>query len=123
MFFNQEPFGQTDPLFNMDISFYLMTLPFLGFVTGFLISIAVVAGIAGILTHYLYGSIRLMERGIFTSRAAQIHIAVTGALFLVLLGINFWLDRYTTVQSNSGRWAGALYTDVNAVVPTKRSLP
>lgn len=124
LFFNQEPFGQTDPLFNMDISFYLMTLPFLGFVTGgFLISIAVVAGIAGILTHYLYGSIRLMERGIFTSRAAQIHIAVTGALFLVLLGINFWLDRYTTVQSNSGRWAGALYTDVNAVVPTKRSLP
>lgn len=122
LFFNQEPFGQNDPLFNMDISFYLMTLPFLGFVTGFLISIAVVAGIAGILTHYLYGSIRLMERGIFTSRAAQIHIAVTGALFLVLLGINFWLDRYTTVQSNSGRWAGALYTDVNAVVPTKAIL-
>ena len=95
LFFNQEPFGQTDPLFNLDISFYLMTLPFLGFVTGFLISIAVVAGIAGILTHYLYGSIRIMERGIFTSRAAQIHIAVTGALFLVLLGVNFWLDRYT----------------------------
>ena len=46
----------------------------------------VIAGIAGILTHYLYGSIRLMERGVFTSRAAQIHIAVTGAVFLVLLG-------------------------------------
>ena len=122
LFFNQEPFGQADPLFNLDISFYLMSLPFLGFVTGFLISIAVVAGIAGILTHYLYGSIRLMERGVFTSRAAQIHIAVTGALFLLLLGVNFWLDRYTTVQSASGRWAGALYTDVNAVVPTKAIL-
>lgn len=71
LFFNQEPFGQADPLFNLDISFYLMSLPFLGFVTGFLISIAVVAGIAGILTHYLYGSIRLMERGVFTSRAAR----------------------------------------------------
>lgn len=122
LFFNQEPFGQSDPLFNLDISFYLMSLPFLGFVTGFLISIAVVAGIAGILTHYLYGSIRLMERGIFTSRAAQIHIAVTGAFFLLLLGVNFWLDRYTTVQSSAGRWAGALYTDVNAVVPTKAIL-
>lgn len=122
LFFNQEPFGQSDPLFNLDISFYLMSLPFLGFITGFLISIAVVAGIAGILTHYLYGSIRLMERGVFTSRAAQIHIAVTGAFFLLLLGVNFWLDRYTTVQSSSGRWAGALYTDVNAVVPTKAIL-
>lgn len=122
LFFNQEPFGQNDPEFGLDISFYLMTLPFLGFIVGFLISVAVVAGIAGILTHYLYGSIRIMERGIFTSRAAQIHLAVTGASFLVLLGINFWLDRYAAVQNSNGRWAGALYTDVNAVIPTKAIL-
>jgi uncharacterized protein len=122
LFLHQQPFGQNDPQFNLDISFYLMTLPFLGFVTGFLISVVVVAGIAGILTHYLYGSIRLLERGIFTSRAAQIHLAVTGAAFLLLLGANFWLDRYSTVISNGGRWAGALYTDVNAVIPTKSIL-
>ncbi|MBT2522691.1 UPF0182 family protein [Arthrobacter sp. ISL-28] len=122
LFFNQEPFGQNDPEFGLDIGFYLMTLPFLGFIVGFLISVAVVAGIAGILTHYLYGSIRIMERGIFTSRAAQIHLAVTGASFLILLGINFWLDRYAAVQNSGGRWAGALYTDVNAVIPTKAIL-
>jgi uncharacterized protein len=122
MFFNQEQFGQQDPQFGLDISFYLMSLPFLGFVTGFLISVVVVAGVAGILTHYLYGSIRLMERGVFTSRAAQIHLAVSGALFLLLLGANFWLDVYGTVQNNSGRVAGALYTDVTAVVPTKSIL-
>lgn len=122
LYFNQVPFGQTDPEFGLDISFYLMTLPFLGFVTGFLISVAVVAGIAGILTHYLYGSIRIMERGIFTSRAAQIHLAVTGGTFLLLLGVNFWLDRYAALQNNGGRWAGALYTDVNAVIPTKAIL-
>ncbi|HKS02561.1 MAG TPA: UPF0182 family protein [Arthrobacter sp.] len=122
LFFNQESFGQNDPEFGLDIGFYLMTLPFLGFVTGFLISVAIVAGIAGILTHYLYGSIRIMERGIFTSRAAQIHLAVTGASFLILLGINFWLDRYSALQNSGGRWAGALYTDVNAVIPTKAIL-
>ncbi len=122
LFFNQEPFGQSDPEFGLDISFYLMTLPFLGFITGFLISVVVVAGIAGILTHYLYGSIRLMERGVFTSRAAQIHLAVTGAAFLILMGANFWLDRYAAVQNSGGRWAGALYTDVNAVIPTKAIL-
>ena len=37
-----------------------------------------------------------MERGVFTSRAAQIHLAVTAAAFLLLLGVNFWLDRYST---------------------------
>ncbi|MEC5178987.1 uncharacterized membrane protein (UPF0182 family) [Arthrobacter sp. CG_A4] len=122
LFLNQEPFGQTDPQFGLDLSFYLMTLPFLGVVTGFLISVTVVAGVAGILTHYLYGSIRIMERGIFTSRAAQIHLAVTGAVFLMLLGTNFWLDRYAALQSNGGRWAGAMFTDVNAVIPTKAIL-
>jgi uncharacterized membrane protein (UPF0182 family) len=122
LFFNQVPFGQSDPEFGLDISFYLMTLPFLGFLSGFLISVTVVAGIAGILTHYLYGSIRIMERGIFTSRAAQIHLAVTGAAFLLLLGLNFWLDRYAALQNNGGHWAGALYTDVNAVIPTKAIL-
>ena len=122
LFFNQEPFGQSDPVFGMDISFYLMTLPFFGFVTGFLISVVVLAGIAGTLTHYLYGSIRLMERGIFTSRAAQIHLAVTGAAFLLLLGANFWLDRFGSLQNSGGHWAGALYTDVNAVIPTKAIL-
>jgi uncharacterized membrane protein (UPF0182 family) len=40
----------------------------------------------------------------------------------VLLGVNFWLDRFSAVQSNNGRWAGALYTDVNAVIPTKAIL-
>jgi hypothetical protein len=122
LFINQVPFDQQDPLFGLDISFYVMTLPFLGFITGFLISVVVVAGIAGILTHYLYGSIRLLERGVFTSRAAQIHLAVTGATFLILLGVNFWLDRYAALQSDGGRWAGALYTDVNAVIPTKAIL-
>ncbi|MDD1477000.1 UPF0182 family membrane protein [Arthrobacter sp. H16F315] len=122
LFFNQESFGETDPQFGLDISFYLMTLPFLGFITGFLISVIIVAGVAGIMTHYLYGSIRIMERGIFTSRAAQIHLAVSGAAFLLLLGVNFWLDRFTSVQNSGGRWAGALYTDVNAVIPTKAIL-
>ena len=48
-------------------------------------------------------------RPVFTSRAAQIHLAVTGASFLLLLGVNFWLDRYSAVLNNGGRWAGALY--------------
>ena len=99
LFLNQGPSARTIPQFGLDISFYLMTLPFLGFVTGFLISVVLIAGIAGMLTHYLYGSIRIKERGIFTSRAAQIHLAVTGAAFLVLLGVNFWLDRYAACRT------------------------
>ena len=110
------------PQFGMDISFYTNTLPFLGFAVGMLISATVIAFIAGLLTHYLYGAIRLTERGIFTSRAAQIHIAVMAGVFLLLLGVNFWLGRYATLQDNGGYRAGAMFTDVNAVIPTKAIL-
>ncbi|NKX53799.1 UPF0182 family membrane protein [Arthrobacter mobilis] len=122
LFFNQGPFGTADPQFGLDYSFYLNTLPFIGFITGFLVSVVLIAGIAGLLTHYLYGGIRLEEKGLFASTAARIHIAVFAALFLVLQGVNYWLDRYSTLQSASGKWAGALYTDVNAVIPTKAIL-
>ncbi|MDK7236511.1 UPF0182 family protein, partial [Staphylococcus haemolyticus] len=39
-----------------------------------------------------------------------------------LQGVNFWLNRYRTTQSQTGNWAGALYTDVNAVIPTSAIL-
>jgi hypothetical protein len=122
LFFNQVPFGENDPQFGLDLSFYLFTLPFLGMLIGFLLSVVVIAGIAGLLTHYLYGSIRISERGLYTSRAAQLHLAVSGALLLILVALNFWLDRYGTLQNSGTRWSGAMYTDVNAVIPTKAIL-
>ena len=122
LFFNRVDFGETDPQFNQDFSFYLNTLPFLGFLVGFLISVVVIAGIAGLLTHYLYGGIRLEEKGVFVSRPARLHIAIIAAAFLLLQGANFWLDRYDTLLSTSGNWTGALYTDVEAVIPTKAIL-
>jgi uncharacterized membrane protein (UPF0182 family) len=122
LFFQQEPYGQTDPEFGLDFGFYMFTLPFLGFVNGFLISVAIISIIAAVLTHYLYGGIRLEESGLFTSRASRVQIAVIAAVFLLLQGINYWLDRYATLQSTGGKWTGALYTDVNAVIPTKAIL-
>lgn len=122
LFFNQVPYGATDPEFGLDYTFYMITLPFLGFLVGFMISVVLVAGIAGLLTHYLYGGIRLEEKGIFTSTAARVHIAVAAAAFLILQAVNYWLDRYSTLVSQDGNWAGAMYTDVNAVIPTKSIL-
>ncbi|MDR6620700.1 uncharacterized membrane protein (UPF0182 family) [Sinomonas atrocyanea] len=122
LFFNQVPFGVQDPQFHLDISFYTMTLPFLGTVVGFLLGVVVIAGIAGVLTHYLYGSIRISESGVYMARAAQLHLAISGAALLLLIAVNFWLDRYSAVFDSSGRVSGALFTDVNAVIPTKAIL-
>ncbi len=123
LFINQEPFGATDPEFGLDYGFFVFTLPFLGFLNGFLISAVLVAGIAGILCHYLYGGIRIEQSGKFVvEKAARWHIAVTGAVFLLLQSVNWWLDRYATLQDQGGNWAGAMYTDVNAVIPAQTIL-
>ncbi|ROZ62632.1 UPF0182 family protein [Kocuria soli] len=122
LFFNQEPFGQEDPQFGMDIAFWVFTLPFLRLVLGFLVSILLLCAIAAVLVHYVYGGIRISEKGLTFTTAARVQLAVTAALFLILQGINFWLDRYATLQSTSGSWTGALYTDINAVIPVRAIL-
>ncbi|MFI7581670.1 UPF0182 family membrane protein [Kocuria kalidii] len=122
LFLNQEPFGQEDPQFGLDIGFYVFTLPFLRFLIGFLVSAVLLAAVAGILMHYVYGGIRITERGLDTTRASRVQLGILAAVFLLLQAANFWLDRYSTLQSTSGTWTGALYTDVNAVIPTKAIL-
>ena len=92
LFFHQVPFGQDDPEFGMDLAFWVFTLPFLQLLIGFLTSTLLLCGIAALLVHYLYGAIRLSERGLSFSRAARVQLAVTAAAFLVLQGVNFWLD-------------------------------
>lgn len=123
LFFNQEPYGQTDPEFGLDYMFYMASLPFFGLVVGFLISVVLIAGIAGLLVHYLYGSVRVKEQGgLVIENSARVHIGVFVALFLVLQAGNYWLNRYRTLQSQDGNWAGAMYTDINAVIPTSTIL-
>lgn len=123
LFLNQVEFGKTDPEFGLDLSFYINTLPVLSLAVGYLISVVLIAGIAGILTHYLYGGVRVEERGgIKFSRAVQVHAGIAAALFLILQGVTFFLDRYATLTNQTGRVAGALYTDVHAVIPTKTIL-
>lgn len=123
LFIHQVPFGEVDPQFHKDLSFYMNSMPFYGLLVGYLISVVLIAGIAGLLTHYLYGGVRIQERGgVSISRPARLHVSIAAALFLLLQGANFWLDRYNTLEDQGGRVAGALYTDVHAVIPTKTIL-
>ncbi|MGO2031525.1 MAG: UPF0182 family membrane protein [Glutamicibacter ardleyensis] len=123
LFINRVPFGTNDPQFNMDLGFFVFTLPFIGLIVGFLISVVLLGGVAGLLTHYLYGGIRVEERGgITVGKAARVHTAIVVAVFLLLQAVNFWISQYETLNNQSGRVAGALYKDVHAVIPARMIL-
>jgi uncharacterized membrane protein (UPF0182 family) len=122
LWLNRVPFGQTDPQFGLDAAFFVFTLPFLRFVVGFLTAVAVLAGLAGAATHYLYGGLRLQGRGEKTTRAARVHLAVLGGVLVLLQAASYWLDRYSQLTDDQGLFTGAGYTGVNAVIPARTIL-
>ena len=116
-YLNRTPFGETDPQFGLDISFYIFELPFLvglvGFLSGaFLISLLLTAGV-----HIIYGSIKFNGRETFVSKAARIQIGLLAFLYLLIQGASLWLDQYLTMTSSSGLFTGATYSDVYAAIP------
>ncbi|ACZ29831.1 protein of unknown function UPF0182 [Xylanimonas cellulosilytica DSM 15894] len=122
---NAVPFGAVDPEFEIDQSFYIFQLPALRFVLSLLIAVVIVSGIAALITHYLYGGLRVgpvPEGTPRTTTAARVQLAVTGAVLMLLLAVNYWLDRYSLLTSSGDKFDGASYSDVHAVIPSKAIL-
>ncbi|WP_344476290.1 UPF0182 family protein [Kineococcus aurantiacus] len=125
LWLNRTSFGTRDAQFQLDQGFYVFTLPWLTFLVSFLTAAVVLAGVAGLAAHYLYGGLRLSGGGQRTTRAARVHLAVLATLFLLLRAVGYWLDRYELLTSASGHVRGVVgptYTDVNAVLPAKAIL-
>ncbi|HEX8496091.1 MAG TPA: UPF0182 family protein, partial [Actinomycetales bacterium] len=119
---NGTDFGIDDPQFNLDVSFFVFTMPFLRFVLSLLVACVVLSLIAAFVTHYLYGGLRLQGGGDRTTQAARVHLAVLLGLFLLLRGASYWLDRYsltTAEHSLASGFTGMTYTDANAVLSAK----
>ncbi|MCS5496608.1 UPF0182 family protein [Cnuibacter physcomitrellae] len=116
-YLNRTQFGQTDPQFGLDISFYMYDLPFWRGVVGFASAVVIVAGLAAIATSYLYGAIRFSQREVRISKIARIQIAVTAFVYIALQAVSIYLDQFATLTNNSGSFTGANYSAVNATIP------
>ncbi|HEV8023449.1 MAG TPA: UPF0182 family protein [Candidatus Nanopelagicales bacterium] len=117
---NSTPFGQQDPQFGLDISFYTFELPFIRFVLGYAFAAVIISLLLVVVIHYLYGGLRLQPKGDRATRAAQVQISTLLAIFLVLKAIAYWLDRYELVLRSSdlaGGFTGLQYADANALLP------
>ncbi|MFT5194516.1 MAG: uncharacterized membrane protein (UPF0182 family) [Cellvibrionaceae bacterium] len=121
LFFNQVPFGQVDPIFGNDIGFYVFSLPIFTFIQGWLMPLTVfsIIGTVVIYTIRLLPSLPRQGQTIqFTMSDVPVpmrrQLAILGAIFFVLLAINYNLNRYELLFSERGVVFGAGYTDINA---------
>jgi len=122
-FRNSTDFGQSDPQFGLDISFFVFDYPFYRLLLSFGFAIVILALIGSLLTHYVFGGLRLQTPGQKLTGAAMIQLSVLLGLFVALKAVAYWLDRYALVFSDRGDlFTGASYTDVNALLPAKTIL-
>ncbi|MEU9630834.1 UPF0182 family protein [Streptomyces luteogriseus] len=127
MWVNGVSFGQKDPQFKLDVSFYAFDLPWYRFLLGFGFAAAILSVIAAALTHYLYGGLRVTSPGARATAAATGHLSVLIGIFVALKAVAYWLDRYgLAVKSSDFRatdnWTGLRYVDANAYLPAKTIL-
>lgn len=127
MWVNGVSFGQKDPQFHLDVSFYAFDLPWYRFLLAFGFAAAVLSLIAAALTHYLYGGLRVTSPGARATGAATGHLSVLIGIFVSLKAVAYWLDRYGLAVKSSdfkaaGNWTGLRYVDANAYLPAKTIL-
>ena len=117
LFRNAASFGVSDPLFNQDVSFYVMRLPFIEFLVDWSFAALIMVTLVTAGVHALNGGIRLQIQGRKVTPLAQVHLSVLFAALAVVRAVDYWFSRYDLTRSTRSVVQGATYTDVNAQLP------
>lgn len=118
MWLNRTPFGQKDPQFGKDVSFYVFSLPFFQALLSFATVTLLALAFAVIATHIREGGISAnSSQGFSLSTPARLHLGLLGAGAAVVVAVRYWLSRYNLLLGNNTKFSGASYTDVNASLP------
>jgi uncharacterized membrane protein (UPF0182 family) len=119
-FFNGQPFGIQDPIFNKELSFYVFTLPYLELIRGWLMAMFITS-LIGIIVLYVFSYLAHQPR----EAASRPVLGHTGGLFIGILALFAWgyrLDIWNLVYSPRGVVFGASYADIHAGIPAQWTL-
>jgi|SRR5579864_548265 len=114
LFLHATPTGVTDPVLHQDISFYLLTLPFLHSVANWALGLTFLAVLLIAAVYAWRGNAFALN----FSPLAIAHLSVMLGVFALVLTAWTWLGRYDLLYAhNTSVVWGAAYTDVNARLP------
>ena len=109
-------FGTVDPIYNMDVGFYVFDLPLYRAVFGWLFELVLVVALVTAALHYLNGGIQVQTTRRVTP-GVKVHLSVLFALLALLKAVGYALDRWELLYSTRGPVVGVSYTDFNAQRP------
>ena len=116
-FISQAPYGQNDPLFGKDISFFLFSLPLYVALKNFLLWILLLASLMAGSIYFLHDDISLDSPAWSVSPSAIAHGSALLGLYFAVKAWSYVLDRYLLLYDDNGVVVGAGYTDVHVELP------
>lgn len=124
-FFNAVPFGQADPLFGRDVSYYVYKLPIYQLMRQQALLVTVLALVGGGMYYVLGGAFTIEARpGVPFPRfrlmpVARRHLALLATAVFLLMAAGAWLARFETLVTDATATVGfgASYVDVHARLP------
>jgi len=112
-FFNQTPFGRSEPILGKDIGFYLFSLPLSEFVQEWLVYLTGVTLVLTAAVYFMRGAVTVKGRWLLEmSHAVRGHLLVGLAAVLGVIAWGWRLEMFETLFSKRGVAYGATYTDV-----------
>ncbi len=133
-YFNQQPFGNTDPVFNKEIGFYIFSLPLYIYIQNGLSILFVLAGLITTAWYLKNGALQIegdlsqMETGqvsfpkINISPKALKHLVFLAGIIVLISAWGYYLKIYRLLYSTQGPAFGASYTDIHIKILAYRLL-
>ncbi|HEX6208801.1 MAG TPA: UPF0182 family protein, partial [Actinomycetota bacterium] len=115
-------FGATDPVFERDVAFHVLSLPFQRFVQSWLFSSLVAVTVVTAAAHYLWGGIRFRAVAERVTPQVKAHLSVLLGLIVLVRAWGYRLGQFDLLLSPRGTVTGASYTDLNAQLPALQLL-
>ena len=115
-------FGETDPIFHLDLGFYLFRLPFFQLIQNGITALAVFLLLITLGAYAYLGAVQIAEGGqrlyVRPSRPMVVHLSILFLCFVLSLGWGFYLDRYELLTSSRGVVYGIGYADDHVTLIT-----
>src|SRR5690606_24556140 len=97
LFSSRQDFALEDPIFGLDVGFYVFQFPLLDVALRWLFNVLATAGVVAVVAHYLQGGIRIRRGSMPTfNSGAKIHVSVLLALMALVRAAIYRSEEHTS---------------------------
>ncbi len=112
-----QEYGMTDPLYDIDLGFYMLELPFVQAAQSAVVGLAFLGLLTLTAAYVVFGQIGVQNGQLQVRPGVIRHLGANVVVLLLGWTWGFYLDRFELLQSASGVVFGAGYTDVTITLP------